>query len=93
MSMWSAKKIDLKHSGSLNLEGIGAAQWLMGIPLFAGPYLFYLPFALMGFPIHGLLSVGIVGLIGIVLQKANVDFTTKRLCNKRHLMAANFRRD
>src|SRR5690606_38261096 len=39
MSMWGAKKIDLKHSGSLNFEGLGAAQWLMGIPLIASPYL------------------------------------------------------
>lgn len=93
MSMWGAKKIDLKHPGSLNFEGIGAAQWLMGIPLIASPYIFYIPFSLMGYPILGLVSVGMAGLTGIILQKANIKFTTQRLSNKRHLMASNFRRD
>jgi hypothetical protein len=93
MSMWGAKKIDLKHSGSLNFEGIGAAQWLMGIPLIASPYIFYIPFSLMGYPILGLVSVGTAGLIGFVLQKANIDFTSLRLSNRRHLMASNFRRE
>lgn len=93
MSMWGAKKIDLKHQGSLNFEGIGAAQWLMGIPLIASPYIFYIPFSLMGYPILGLVSVGMAGLTGIILQKANISFTIQRLSNKRHLMASNFRRD
>jgi hypothetical protein len=93
MSMWGVKKIDLKHSGSLNYEGIGAAQWLMGIPLIASPYLFYLPFSLMGYSLLGLISVGIAGLIGIVFKKLNIDITTQRLYNKRHLMASNFRKE
>lgn len=93
MSMWGAKKIDLQHPGSLNFEGIGAAQWLMGIPLIASPYLFYLPFSLMGYPVLGLISVGMAGVIGIVFQKINIDFTTLRLSNRRHLMASNFRKD
>lgn len=93
MSMWGVKKIDLKHPGSLNFEGIGAAQWLMGIPLIASPYIFYIPFSLMGYPILGLVSVGMAGLTGIVLQKANINSTTQRLSNKRHIMASNFRRD
>ena len=93
MSMWGAKKLDLKHSGSLNYQGIGAAQWLMGIPLMASPYLFYMPFSLMGYPILGLTCVGVAGLMAIVLQKLNIDFTTIRLYNRRHSMASNFRKD
>lgn len=93
MSMWGAKRIDLKHSGSLNFEGIGAAQWIMGLPLFAGPYVFYIPLSLMGYPMLGLVSVGMAGLIGMIFQKLNIDFTTLRLSNRRHLMASNFRKD
>lgn len=93
MSMWGAKKIDLKHSGSLNLEGIGAAQWLMGIPLMASPYLFYFPFDFLGYPIIGLVSVGVAGLIGIVFRKKIIDLTSIRLSNRRHSMASNFRKD
>jgi hypothetical protein len=93
MSMWGAKRIDLKHPGSINLEGIGAAQWVMGIPLAASPYLFYLTFSLMGYPVIGIVSVGLAGLIGIVFRKKLIDFTSQRLSNMRHGMASNFRKD
>src|SRR5690606_25197939 len=68
MSMWGARRIDLKHPGSLNLEGMGAAQWIMGLPLILSPYLFFLPFKFLGYPMTGLVSVGVVGLIGFLLR-------------------------
>lgn len=48
---------------------MGAAQWIMGIPLIASPYLFFLPFSLMGHLVPGLVSVGLAGLIGIAFRK------------------------
>jgi hypothetical protein len=93
MSMWSVKKIDLKHPGAINLEGIGAAQWTMAIPLILSPYIFFLPFSLLGYPILGLTAVGIAGLIAIVFQKTLVSITTTRLFNMRYIMSSNFRKD
>jgi len=93
MSMWGVKKVDLKHPGALNLQGIGAAQWLMGFPLIAGVYVIYIPFSLMGYPISGLVAVGLTGLVGMVLRDVTIDFTARRLFDKRHLMASNFRKD
>lgn len=93
MSMWGAKRIDLKHPGSLNLEGIGAAQWIMGVPLLASPYLFFLPFSLLGYPMLGLVSVGLAGLAGIVFRKKLIDITFQRLLNMRYVMASNFRKE
>lgn len=93
MAMWGAKRIDLKHSGTLNYEGMGAAQWVMGIPIFASPYIFYLPFSLMGHPILGLVSVGIAGLIGIVFHRKLIDITSQRLFDMRYNMSSDFRKD
>lgn len=93
MSMWGAKRIDLKHPGSLNFEGIGAAQWIMGIPLLATPYIFYIPLSLMGYSILGLVSVGVVGLIGILFRHKLIDITSQRLSNRRYVLASNFRKD
>ncbi len=93
MSMWGAKRMDLKHPGSLNIEGAGAAQWLMSVPLMAGPYLFYAPFSLMGLPIPGLLCVGIAGLMGILFRQKFIDLTFQRLFNRRHVLASSFRND
>lgn len=93
LSMWGAKRIDLKHPGSLNLEGMGAAQWIMGIPLMVGPYLLFLLFKLIGYPILGLVSVGIAGFIGLIFRKKLIAITSQRLFNTRHVMASNFRKD
>jgi hypothetical protein len=93
MSMWGAKKINLSHTGTLNMEGLGAAQWLMGLPLMASPYLFYLPFTLAGYPAAGIACVGLAGVVGLLLHKETIQFTTRRLLNKRYLLASNFRQD
>lgn len=93
MSMWGAQKIDLTHSGSLNYEGMGASQWLMGIPLFASPYIFYVPFSLMGHPIPGVIAVGAVGLVGFIFRSKLIDLTSRRLWNMRYNIASNFRNE
>lgn len=93
MSMWGAKKINLRHPGSVNMEGMGAAQWVMGLPLLATPYIFYIPFSLMGFPLAGLACIGVVGIIGILLHKVTIQYTTLRLSKKRYMMASNFRKE
>lgn len=33
MAMWGPKKLNLAKGSSMNYEGIGAAQWVMGIPI------------------------------------------------------------
>ncbi|RAW00996.1 hypothetical protein DQQ10_12240 [Pseudochryseolinea flava] len=93
LSMWGVKRLNLNHSGSLNIQGIGAAQWIMGIPLMISPYLFYAPFNFMGSPLLGLTAVGVAGLIGILFHKKLLALTTERFYNKRHLMASNFRKE
>ena len=64
-----------------------------GIPVFASPYVFYLPLSLMGYPILGLVCVGIAGLIGIVFHRKVIDITSKRLSDMRYVMASDFRKD
>jgi len=92
LSMWEAKAIDLRRSGSLNMEGIGPAQWVMGIPLFVTPYLFYGPLSLLGYPIAGLVAVGIAGLVGLLFRQKVIDTATGRLAATRYTMASSFRK-
>jgi len=93
ISMWEPKKIDLKKGATFNYEGVGAAQWLMSIPLLLGPYLFYLPFSLMGYPTAGILAVGGVGLLGILFRSYLLEVTVRRLEQRRYTIAAGFRKD
>jgi len=93
MAMWEPKKIDLSRSGMFNHQGVGAAQWLMSIPILISPFVFYLPLSLLGYPEGGILAVGTAGLIGIIFRKKLIEFTVRRLSEKRLLIAANFRKD
>lgn len=91
MAMWGAKRIDLKKSSTFNYEGIGAAQWLMSIPIILGPYVIYLPFSIAGYPNTGLAAVATVGVVGIALNKVLLNYTAGRLLRKKYQMAAGFR--
>lgn len=91
MAMWGAKRIDLRKSSTFNYEGIGAAQWLMSIPIILGPYVIYIPFNIAGYPNVGLAAVGAVGVIGIALNKVLLNYTAGRLLGKKYEMAAGFR--
>jgi len=94
IGMWSPKKIDLTKGASFNYEGTGAAQWLMSIPILAGPYLFYMPVRLTtDSVIAGYLAVGAAGLIGLLFMNKLMDFTAKRLIEKRHEISSGFRQD
>lgn len=92
-SMWGAKRINLRHPGSINMEGMGAAQWVLGFPLMAIPFLFYIPLSLTDYPLFGLVLVGMVGMLGFVFRQRLIDFTSRRFSRMRHSMASNFRKD
>ena len=93
MGMWDPKKIDLAKRAAFNWEGVGAAQWLMSVPLLLSPYAIYLPFSLSGYPNIGLAALAIVGIAGIVLHPYLLSLTAKRLLNKKYIIAAGFRRE
>ncbi len=93
LAMWAPKRIDLTKGGAFNVQGAGAAQWLMGLPIFLGPYVLYLPFSFMGYPMAGILAVGLLGLLGIICRPYLVALTARRLQQNRHVLAEGFRKD
>jgi hypothetical protein len=92
-AMWNPKKIDLTKSSMMNYQGVGAAQWVMGIPILLAPYIFYLPFSIAGYPTWGLIAVGVAGLLGLAFRSSLLNLTTKRLQARRYSIAAGFRKD
>lgn len=92
-AMWDPKKIDLTKGSTFNYQGTGAAQWLMGLPILIIPYLIYLPFELNGYEMLGLTAIGIIGTLGILMNKPLLDFTARRLQLKKYSIATSFRKD
>lgn len=92
MAMLYTTKLSLRGGGALNSEGAGAAQWLIGIPFLFGPIMIYAPFSIMGYKELGVVTVGLIGLIGIILQKKIIDLTYKRFLDRRYKIASSFRK-
>ena len=91
LSMYSPKKIDLNRGAAFNYEGVGAAQWLMMLPVLIGPYLIYGPFSIAGYKNYGIVAVGAVGLIGFLFHRQVLNALTKTFTEKRHQISAGFR--
>lgn len=91
IAMYSPKKIDLNKGAAFNYEGVGAAQFLIALPVLGLPYVFYGPLAAFGYGNYGLLLVALIGLIGFLLRNKTIDYLTKSFTKNRHKIAAGFR--
>lgn len=93
LSMWSPKKINLSKGSIMNYEGLGAAQWVMAIPIIGLPYAVYIPFSLLGEPMVAVLALGGIGLLGLLFHKQLLNFTAKRLQAKKYPISHAFRNE
>lgn len=92
-ALWKPKPMDLNKGAMFNYEGVGAAQFLVIIPLMAGPYLIYLPFSLLISDYAGLLALGISGLIGLIAFKPLSQFNINRVLSNRYEISSSFRQE
>ncbi len=91
IAMNGPKKIDLNKGAAFNYEGVGAAQFLIAIPVLLLPYVVYLPFRLLGNDVIGLILVGVVGLVGFLFRDKTIDMLTSAFVKNRHKIASGFR--
>ncbi len=89
ISLWSPKPINLNQSSMFNYSGAGIAQWIMGIPVLAGPYLFYTPFALIFNNNAGLAAVAVAGIIGLSLRDIFIKYMVGELQNNKYTLIKN----
>jgi hypothetical protein len=87
------KRIDLTRGSAFNWEGVGATQWILGIPLFICPYVIFLPFSLAGYPEPALVVMAFTACAFILTR----DFWLKKLVSQfrenRYKIAEGFRND
>jgi hypothetical protein len=93
LALWKPKPMDLNKGAMFNYEGVGAAQFLIIIPLMAGPYLIYLPFSLLFNDYIGLLALGISGIIGIFAFKPLSQININRINANRYEISSSFRQE
>lgn len=85
------KRLDITRSASFNWQGVGATQWLLGLPLLLLPLLIYLPFGIANKPYWGLVTLAVLGLMGLLLRNFWVDIIVKKFEKQRYKIAEGFR--
>ena len=85
------KRIDLTKSAIGNMQGTGAAQFLVGIPLFGAPMIIY---SVLLFLVSFEVAIGTLALLGIagfVFRKPILDTITAVYRRKKYEMIAGFK--
>jgi len=85
------KYIDLSKSASFNWEGIGATQWLLGIPLTLCPYVIYLPCLWLGYPMVGIVLIALTGVSFIITREYWITILVSNFNKNKYKIAEGFR--
>ncbi|WP_072989701.1 DUF5687 family protein [Pseudozobellia thermophila] len=85
------KRIDLTKSAIGNMQGAGAAQFLVGIPLFVVPLVIYFLVSFLVSFEMALILLSLIGTVGFALRKALLDKITKAYQRKKYGMVAGFK--
>jgi len=85
------KRLDITKSASFNWQGVGATQWILGLPFILVPVFIYLPFGIMNKPYWGLLAIGLFGLATLLMRNFWIDLLVKRFEKQRYKIAEGFR--
>lgn len=92
-AIWKPKPMDLNKGAMFNYEGIGAAQFLIMIPMMIGPYIIYLPFSLLLGDYAGLIALGIAGILGLLAFKPLSQINIDRIKTNRYEISSSFRQE
>ncbi|MEP0711576.1 DUF5687 family protein [Algoriphagus sp.] len=93
LALWKPKPMDLNKGAMFNYEGVGAAQFLMIIPMMIAPYVIYLPFALLFNMYAGLAAMGTLGVVGILFFKPLSNININRVLKHRYEISSSFRQE
>jgi hypothetical protein len=85
------KRLDISKSASFNWQGVGATQWILGLPFILVPVFIYVPFGMLNKPYWGLFAIGTFGLITLLMRNFWINLLVKRFEKQRYKIAEGFR--
>ncbi len=93
LALWKPKPMDLNKGAMFNYEGVGAAQFLMIIPMMVAPYAVFVPFSLLVNDYAGLSALAIIGVVGILAFKKLSQININRVLKNRYEISSSFRQE
>src|SRR5690606_2627096 len=93
LAIWKPKPMDLNKGAMFNYEGVGAAQFLMVIPLLGAPYAVFLPLSYFFNDYIGLAGLALLGAIGLLAFKQLSAINIRRVETQRYEISSSFRQE
>ena len=91
LGLTSRKSIDLEQRAMFNYQGMGATQYLITFPILFGPLAVYGILSLLFGTTVAYITLGVLGLIGIILHPWLIDYFTKQYLKRKHKMIAAYK--
>ncbi|NRF38681.1 DUF5687 family protein [Pedobacter foliorum] len=85
------RAIDLTKAAAFNFQGVGASQWVLGLPYFLLPYVIFMPFYFAGLPYWGLIALGVLGAAALLTREFWVTFLLNQFNKRKYNIAEGFR--
>lgn len=85
------RAIDLTKAATFNFQGVGASQWVLGLPYFLLPYVIFMPFYFAGLPYWGLTALGALGAAALLTREFWVTFLLNQFNKRKYNIAEGFR--
>jgi hypothetical protein len=91
IGLMSRKSIDLEQRAMFNYQGMGAAQWLITLPILFGPLAMYGLLYLVVGKIGAYVALGLLGIAGIIFHPKLIDYFAKQYLARKHKMIAAYK--
>ncbi|MFZ4261007.1 DUF5687 family protein [Sphingobacterium sp. HJSM2_6] len=88
---YNKKRIDLNASSMMNYQGMGIAQWIVGIPILLIPMIIWGVTKMFTDEMVASSVLGILGIVGLVLRKPIMAAVTDQYLYKKHKTIAGFK--
>ncbi|MEL7002242.1 MAG: DUF5687 family protein [Bacteroidota bacterium] len=85
------KRIDISKSTVFNYEGVGAAQFVMIIPILVLPMLLYWVVSLIAGSWGGIAAIALVGTLSILFRNTLIKLFVQRFLNHKYTVASSLR--
>ena len=91
LATYNTRPVDATKGAMMNWEGIGASQFILVLPTFILPMIFYGLFRLVLDNWGALIGLTIVGAVGILLKKPLLGLVQRQYERQRHILARGYR--
>ena len=88
---FNVKRIDLEKSPFMNYQGTGAAQWIVGLPLFFIPGIIFFIFSELFNIETAIITIAAIGFIGLLFRNYLMNFITKGYQTRKYATLNGFK--